>query len=76
MQKNARALALEEGSRLVANRNGGVAGKNDCTCLRDAIIAIVPSKTNKESFSLALTSAMLDEGDTPIMRVRQGGGGR
>ena len=39
--------------------------------MRDAIIAIVPSKTNKESLSLALTAAMPDEGDTSFMRVRK-----
>jgi len=65
----AQSKRKQGGSRLVLNKSAviDVGGKNDRTCLLDAISQILPNDKDKARVCAAFTSAMPAEGDTSIM---------
>ena len=64
------AYAQGGGSRLVRNTTVKIVGRNERTCLCDAIIAIMPAENNKKRVFSALSSTMPAEGDTKIGDVK------
>ena len=51
------------------NAPTGVGGENARTCLGDAIIAILPSREDKELMRLAIATSIPADGDTSILRI-------
>ena len=60
------------GSRLVStNSMQSSHGGNNRTCLRDAVMQILPPTTNRRLVQSAITSSMPKEGDTSIKDIKQ-----
>jgi hypothetical protein len=60
------------GSRLVSTNSMQTShGGNNRTCLRDAVMQILPPTTNRHLVQSAITSSMPKEGDTSIKDIKQ-----
>ena len=66
----AKAKRMAGGARLVRNTTAVEQScPNNCTCLLDAITAILPPTMNKELVCSAIASSMPAEGDTSILNI-------
>ena len=69
---DAKADESDGGSRLVSTNSMLTSdGGNNRTCLRDAVMQILPPTTNRHLVQSAITSSMPKEGDTSVKDIKQ-----